>query len=182
MALGMRFNFFVFACQFFFPKGDVTRDDSQRLFLAQHSVGTLFRIAYNIVSTSQRCVVLKIVVANPPVRHHINSDISPLVREPRTVLDSGFHVVDSGFKELDAGFFVSRIRIRIQIVIGIPKPRISNSTRKISWIPDSTGKDFPDSDIRMGQYFDFLFLEFTCRRKHVFFNRDSLLAVIDTVI
>ena len=66
MALGLRFNFFVFACQFFFPKGDVTQDDSQRRFLAQHSVATLFRIAYNTVSTSQRCVALKIVVGNPP--------------------------------------------------------------------------------------------------------------------
>ena len=44
MALGLRFNFSVFACQFFFPKGDVTRDDSQRPFLAQHSVATLFRM------------------------------------------------------------------------------------------------------------------------------------------
>ena len=41
-------------------KGDITRDDSQRRFLAQHSVATLL----------QRCVTLKIVVANRPVQHH----------------------------------------------------------------------------------------------------------------
>ena len=40
-------------------KGDVTRDDSQRRFLAQQSVATLLRHCfgcYNIVPTWQRCV------------------------------------------------------------------------------------------------------------------------------
>ena len=49
-------------------KGDVTRDDSQQRFLAQHCIATLLRHivlnSYNIVPTLQRCVALKIVVAN----------------------------------------------------------------------------------------------------------------------
>ena len=55
-------------------KGNITRDDSQRRFLAQHSVATLFgmiTIAYNIVPTLQRCVALKIVVANHLVYHDL---------------------------------------------------------------------------------------------------------------
>ena len=55
-------------------KGNITRDDSQRRFLAQHSVATLFgmvTIGYNIVPTLQRCVALKIVVANRPVYHDL---------------------------------------------------------------------------------------------------------------
>ena len=49
-------------------KGDVTRDDSQRRFLAQHSVATVFQ---SCQTRSQQCcsaaVVIKIVVANCPV-------------------------------------------------------------------------------------------------------------------
>ena len=48
-------------------KGDLTRDDSQRPFLAQHSVAAFFSNGYNIVTALQRCVALKIVVANRPV-------------------------------------------------------------------------------------------------------------------
>ena len=63
-------------------KGNVTRDDSQRQFFAQHSVATLLRHCFeylqhccdivlntcNIVSTLQRCVAPNIVVvANRPV-------------------------------------------------------------------------------------------------------------------
>ena len=51
-------------------KADVTRDDSQRRFLAQHSVATLLPHGfecYNTVPTLQCCVALKIVVANRPV-------------------------------------------------------------------------------------------------------------------
>ena len=53
---------------FCMAKGDVTRKDPQRRFLVQHSVATLMRHcydivsnSYNIVPTSQRCVALKIV-------------------------------------------------------------------------------------------------------------------------
>ena len=56
-------------------KGDVTRDDSQRPFSAQQSVATLFQLVatlfLNTVPTLQRCVALKIVVANRPVKHHL---------------------------------------------------------------------------------------------------------------
>jgi len=46
-------------------KGDVTRDDSQRRFLEQHIVATLFQMVAS-VPTLQRCVALEIVVANRP--------------------------------------------------------------------------------------------------------------------
>ena len=46
-------------------KGDVTRDDSQRRFLAQPSVATLFH-GCNTVPTLQRGFALNIVVANSP--------------------------------------------------------------------------------------------------------------------
>ena len=52
-------------------KGDVTRDDSQRRFLAQCSVAILLRHCLEWLqhcsNTVQRCVTLKIVVANRPV-------------------------------------------------------------------------------------------------------------------
>ena len=50
--------------------GDVTRDDSQRRFLAQHCLATLLQRCFewlHIVPTLLRCVALKIVVANRPV-------------------------------------------------------------------------------------------------------------------
>ena len=45
-------------------KGDVTLDDSQQPFLAQNSVAALLSNGYNIVPALQRCVALKILVAN----------------------------------------------------------------------------------------------------------------------
>ena len=49
-------------------KGNVTRDNSQRRFLAQHSVVTgwnnVVTIRNNIATMLQRCDALKIVVAN----------------------------------------------------------------------------------------------------------------------
>ena len=51
------------------PKGDVERDDWQRRFLAQHSIATV--TLFRMVTALQRCVVLKIVVANRPVQHHL---------------------------------------------------------------------------------------------------------------
>ena len=61
-----------------FTKGDITRDDLQQRFLAQHSFATLLQHCFkwlqhccnivsngcNIVATLQRRVVLKIVTAN----------------------------------------------------------------------------------------------------------------------
>ena len=35
------------------------------------------------------------------------------------------------------------------VIFRIPKPRIPNSKSKISWIADSTTKNFPDSQIRI---------------------------------
>ena len=48
-------------------KGDVTRDYSQRRFLAQHSVVMLENVVptrNDVATMLQRCVALKIVVAN----------------------------------------------------------------------------------------------------------------------
>ena len=56
---------------FFQANGDVTRDDSQRQFLAQHSVSALLHVVshcYNVVPTLHRRVALNIVVANRPAR------------------------------------------------------------------------------------------------------------------
>ena len=73
-------------------------------------------------------------------------------------MDSGFHAVDSGFQywipdscqwNLDSGF-ESLVGFWIPYaVFRIPKPRIPDSTIKISPIPDSTSKNFPDSGIRI---------------------------------
>ena len=49
-------------------KGDVTRDDLQRRFLAQHGVqcwNSVVTIRNDVATMLQRCVALKIVVANP---------------------------------------------------------------------------------------------------------------------
>ena len=76
----------------------------------------------------------------------------PLVRESRTVLNSGFHAADLRFQLLDSEVFVSGSQIpdstlqwdsRFQIPIAvfrIPRPRI----------PDFTSKNFSDSGIRKG--------------------------------
>ena len=82
----------------------------------------------------------------------------PLVRESRTVLNSGFHAADFRFQLLDSEFFVSGSRIpdstllwdsRFQIpmaVFRIPRPRIPDFTSKISKILES-GKEsgFPNT-------------------------------------
>ena len=39
------------------------------IFLAQHSIATV--TLFRMVTALQRCVVLKIVVANRPVQHHL---------------------------------------------------------------------------------------------------------------
>ena len=71
---------------------------------------------------------------------------SPHVREFKTVLDPGFHVVVSRFQVLDSSLcqwnldsrFHSVVRIQ-RAILPIPKPRI----------PDSTSKNFPDSGIQI---------------------------------
>ena len=59
-------------------KGDVTRDDSQRRFLAQHSVAMLENetIRNNLATMLRRCVALKIVVANRLMQHHPKGALS----------------------------------------------------------------------------------------------------------
>ena len=49
------------------PKGDVTRDDSQQRKTALQHCYNIGWNGYNIVPTLQRCVALKIVVANRTV-------------------------------------------------------------------------------------------------------------------
>ena len=74
---------------------------------------------------------------------------------PKTVLYSGFHAVDSEFQALDSGFFVSGRDSGVQSLGGflipwsvfrIPKRRISDSTRKISRIPQEKFSGFRNSD------------------------------------
>ena len=73
---------------------------------------------------------------------------SPLKRESKTVLDSGFHPLDPGFKVLDSRF-QSVVRFRIPwFVFRIPKPKILESTNNISGILNSTSKNFLDSRIQ----------------------------------
>ena len=69
-----------------------------------------------------------------------------LLRESKTILDSGFHSVDSGFQVLDSSQW--NLDSGFQLLVGfripwavfrIPKPRI----------PDSTSKNFLDSGIRI---------------------------------
>ena len=68
---------------------------------------------------------------------HFNSDVantcSPHVRESKTVLDSGFHVVDSRFQVLDSKSLSVGLGFWIPIVSGIPD--------SMSCIPDSKTRD-----------------------------------------
>ena len=59
--------------------------------------------------------------------------ISPLVRESKTLLDSGFHAVDSGFQLLDSRSFSVELGFQIRIVRGIPD--------SYTCIPDSKAQD-----------------------------------------
>ena len=82
-----------------------------------------------------------------------------LCKGSKTLLDSGFHAVDSGFHLLDSRSFSVELGFRIRIVSGIPDShtRIPDSKaqdsgfhkQKISKIPDSKCKNFPDSGIRI---------------------------------
>ena len=60
-------------------------------------------------------------------------NFSPHVRESKTLLDSGFHVVDSGFHLLDSRSFSVELGFRIRIVSGIPD--------SYTCIPDSKAQD-----------------------------------------
>ena len=67
-------------------KGDVTRDYSQRRFLAQHSVAMLEQCcnySKQCRNNVQRYVALKIVVANRLVQHHLNKQNNNFVRASR---------------------------------------------------------------------------------------------------
>ena len=56
--------------------------------------------------------------------------------------------LDSGIQILDSGFLVSVTWIPVSLKgIRIPKPRIPDSTRKISGSPHSKSKNFPESGI-----------------------------------
>ena len=77
------------------------------------------------------------------VGHNMLKD-SPHVRKFEEVLDSGFNAVDSGFSvsgNLHSGS-------QSLAVFWIPKPMIPDFTTKSLWIPDSTGKNFPEFGIQ----------------------------------
>ena len=75
-------------------------------------------------------------------------EFSPYVREPKTVLDSGFYATDSRYLTLDSGrFFVSGTGIPdsshqchsgfLELCSGVHDPKLR--------ILHSTNKNFPDS-------------------------------------
>ena len=107
---------------------------------------------------------------------------SPHVREFKTDLDPGFHIVVSRLQVLDSSlcqwnldsWFHSVVRIQ-RAVLPIPKPRI----------PDSTSKNFPDSGIQIslhlgvtitfqGQIQEFLIGGWRGVGSKLWFRKDSL--------
>ena len=60
-------------------------------------------------------------------------ELSPHVRESKTLLDSGFHAMDSGFQLLDSRSFSVKLGFRIRIVSGI--------LDSYTCIPDSKAQD-----------------------------------------
>ena len=107
---------------------------------------------------------------------------SPHVREFKTDLDPGFHIVVSRLQVLDSSlcqwnldsWFHSVVRIQ-RAVLPIPKPRI----------PDSTSKNFPDSGIQIclhlgvtitlqGQIQEFLIGGLRGVGSQLWFRKDSL--------
>ena len=126
----------------------------------------LCRTGFFSSSVSSSCLgVLLVLIALP-----ITSTMSPVslhARESKTVLDSGFNFVGSGFQVLLSTSFSVELGFRTPIVSGIPDsyscipdsnahdsglhkqkfPRFRNPHAKISKIPDSTCKNFPDFGI-----------------------------------
>ena len=56
------------------------------------------------------------------------------VRQPKTVLDSGFNALDSEFQLLDSGLFVMITGFQIPIISGIPD--------FVGCVSDSNSQDF----------------------------------------
>ena len=82
------------------------------------------------------------------VLHTVLSSVSPNVhdvRESKTVLDSGFHVVDSGFRLLDSRSFSRFHRFQLLVALGIPTAVFRIPQAKLFWIPDSTCENLPHS-------------------------------------
>ena len=79
--------------------------------------------------------------------------MSPYVREPKTVLDSGLHAVDSGFQLLDSSGIWIPILSRIPDSLScIPDCKALGSKflkEKCSWILESKSKNITDSGIRI---------------------------------
>ena len=81
------------------------------------------------------------------------------IRKSKTVLDCRFQATDSWLQGLDSRFLSVELGFRIPIVTGIPdslscipdttESQDSRFTRKHFWIPDSTGKNFQDSGVRI---------------------------------
>ena len=126
----------------------------------------LCRTGFFSTSVSSSCLrVILVLIALP-----ITSTMSPVsahVRESKTVLDSGFNFVGPGFQVLLSTSFSVELGFRIPTVSVIPDsysciadsnthdsglhkqkfPRFRNPHAKISKIPDSTCKNFPDFGI-----------------------------------
>ena len=69
------------------------------------------------------------------------------VRESKTVLDSGFHVVDSGFQLLDSRSLSGFLRFQLSVALGISTAVFWIPQGKLFKIPDSTCKNLPHSGI-----------------------------------
>ena len=84
------------------------------------------------------------------VLHTVLSFVSPHVhdlRESKTVLDSGFHVVDSGFRILDFRSFSGFLRFQLLVGFGISTAVFRIPQAELFKILDSTFENLPHSGI-----------------------------------
>ena len=70
------------------------------------------------------------------------------VRESKTVLDSGFHVVDSGFQLLDSRSFSGFLPFQLLVALGISTAVFRIPQAKLLKIADSTRENLPHSGVR----------------------------------
>ena len=85
------------------------------------------------------------------VLHAVLNSVSPNVhdvRESKTVLDSGFHVVDSGFQLLDSRSFSGFLPFQLLVALGISTAVFRIPQAKLLKIPDPTRENLLHSGVR----------------------------------
>ena len=85
------------------------------------------------------------------VLHAVLNSVPPNVhdvRESKTVLHSGFHVVDSGFQLLDSRSFSGFLPFQLLVALGISTAVFRIPQAKLLRIPDSTRENLPHSGVR----------------------------------